>query len=129
MTTRILDLPEIGGELSFATNADFRGALAFVEGPEISPTPIDITGIAFALQVRSSEDNVIVTINGSTTGASPCLFNGGATGVLKWVFPASGLYHLPAGSYVADLIAEADGARINLCPAPIAVTIRRGVTR
>lgn len=129
MTTRILDLPDIGGELSFSTNADFRGAIAFVEGPENAPTPIDISGISFSLQVRASEDNAVVTLNGSTEGGTPHLMNGGATGVLKWVFPAIGLYHLPTGAYVADIVAEAEGVRLNLCPAPITVTVRKGVTR
>ena len=123
--TNVLALPQISPPLAIATNADFRGALTFTPGG--GGAAIDISGIAFHMQVRLASDETQIALDLST--ANGLLINGGTNGVLSWVVPAAQTAEIAPGAYVADLLAIADGAVVNLCAAaPLAVTVIRGVT-
>jgi hypothetical protein len=123
--TNVLALPQISGSLSLATNGDLRASLAFTQAN--SSTPIDLTGIAFRMQVRLVSDATQIALDLSTDNG--LLVNGGASGLLSWVVPAAMTARIAPGAYVADLLAIADGATINLCQAaPLAVTVTQGVT-
>lgn len=123
--TNILALPQISGSLSLATNGDLRASLGFTQAN--SSTAIDLTGIAFRMQVRLASDATQIALDLSTDNG--LLINGGANGLLSWVVPAAMTAQIAPGAYVADLLAIADGATINLCAAaPLAVTVTQGVT-
>ena len=125
MTTNVLALPQISGSLSIATNADLRASLLFTQAN--SSTPLDLTGIAFRMQVRLASDPTQIALDLST--ANGLLVSGGTSGVLSWLVPAAQVAQIAPGAYVADLLAIADGAMINLCmAAPLAVTVAQGVT-
>lgn len=123
--TNVLALPQIAGSLTIATNADLRAALTFTQAG--SSAPLDLTGIAFHMQVRLASDLTEIALDLST--ANGLLINGGTNGLLSWLVPAAQLAQIAPGSYVADLIASGDGAVVNLCQgAPMAVTVVEGVT-
>jgi hypothetical protein len=125
MTTAILALPQISGSLTIATNADLRAALQFTQAG--SSAPLDLTGIAFHMQVRPTAGSSAIALDLST--ANGLLTNGGTNGLLSWLVPAAQVAQIAAGAYVADLIAEGDGAVVNLCQAaPLTVTVVEGVT-
>ncbi|MGA2491849.1 MAG: hypothetical protein ABSF67_02735 [Roseiarcus sp.] len=123
--TNILALPQISGSLSIATNADLRASLLFTQAG--SSTPLDLTGIAFHMQVRLATDETQIALDLSTANGG--LINGGTDGTLSLIAPALETAQIEPGVYVADLLATADGAIVNLFEsAPMAVTVQRGVT-
>ena len=123
--TNVLALPQISGSLTIATNADLRAALQFTQAG--SSTPLDLTGISFHMQVRLGSDLTRIALDLST--ANGLLINGGPNGLLSWLVPAPQLAQIAPGAYVADLIAEGDGAIVNLCQnGPLTVTVVEGVT-
>jgi hypothetical protein len=122
--THVLALPQVSPSLAIATNADLRGSLTFA--PSGGGAAIDVTGIAFHMQIRLASDETQIALDLST--ANGLLINGGADGVLAWVVPAAQTAEIAPGAYVADLLAIADGATVNLCQAPLAVTVTKGVT-
>jgi hypothetical protein len=125
LVTNILALPQISGSLAIATNADLRASLLFTQAG--SSSPLDLTGIAFHMQIRLASDATQIALDLST--ANGLLVNGGTNGVLSWLVPAPATQQIAPGAYVADLLAIADGAVINLCQAaPLAVTVSKGVT-
>ena len=79
MTTRILDLPQQSGSTGFTNNADWRFAWAFAA----SGAAIDLSGIAFRMQLRSAADETAIALDLSTANGG--LVSGGATGVLTTV--------------------------------------------
>jgi hypothetical protein len=123
--TNILALPQISGSLTIATNADLRAALQFTQAG--SSAALDLTGISFHMQVRPAAGNPAIALDMST--ANGLLTNGGANGLLSWLVPAAQVAQMAPGAYVADLVAIADGAIVNLCQAaPLTVTVVEGVT-
>ncbi|MGD0642170.1 MAG: hypothetical protein ABSC22_15590 [Roseiarcus sp.] len=123
--TNVLALPQISGSLTIATNGDLRAAVTFTQAG--SSAPLDLTGIAFHMQVRPAAGSPEIALDLST--ANGLLVNSGTNGLLSWLVPAAQLAQLAPGSYVADLIASGDGATVNLCQnGPLAVTVNAGVT-
>jgi hypothetical protein len=139
LTTNISSLPQISATIIIATNADWRDTIQFQwpTGATNAGQPIDLTGISFAFQLRSSVDNSGILLNLSTSTGT--LVVDAAQGTLTFAvphkIPVSGttdhMCNLPPGLAVADLIATAEGIVINLCQVggPLQVTINRGVTR
>ena len=125
--TNILLLPRWQAALVMTTNADFRESFAFVSGDAVDAAPIDISGIAFRLMARRDRGDPVVALVGSTDDGR--LVNHGVTGVLEMRLPAAALAALHPGDYVADILAEAEEIVINLCPDPITIELRQGVTR
>jgi hypothetical protein len=125
--TNILQLAgvTVSQPLSIATNADFRGGVVLASGG----AAVDITGISFFMQVRGAD---LTAIWLALSTANGLLINGGATGLLSWIVPASmtRLLQAYAGLVgVADLLAEADGVTLNLCGGtPLNVSIGGGIT-
>ncbi len=123
--TQILALPQLAGSMTIDGNADFLVAWRF-DAPG-GGGPIDLTGIAFHMQVRPLDLGSVAldlsTLNGG-------LVNGGGAGTLTFWSPAAANVALTPGAYVADLIAEGDGLRLNLfAAAPMTVSVLPGVTR
>lgn len=125
--TNIGQLPQLTGSFSLANNADWRCYLQFVLASNPSES-LDLTGIAFSMQVRPAVGNAEVVLDISTGDGT--LVNGGTNGMLSWAVPLSALATLPPGNYVADLIATGDGQTINLFEtAPAQINVIQGVTR
>lgn len=122
--TNILLLPQIAGSFACANNADWRDELLFVDS---SNNPLDLTGIVFHQQWRSATTSPLIVLDISTTNGF--LVNGGVAGTLSWEVPASIMQTVAAGAYVGDLVAEADGAVVNLFSStPAALTVNQGLT-
>lgn len=87
------------GSTPFAVNDSFSlGVL---------PTPLDVSGIAFALMLRPRTGDAMVSLSASTgTGT---IANGGASGQAGLRVQTATMQNLPAGTYAYDLIASADG--------------------
>jgi hypothetical protein len=125
MTTNVLQLSQISGSLTIATNADLRETAQL---PQLgSSEPLDLTGIAFHMQVRPAPGSAEVALDLSTDNG--LLINNGGAGTISLLAPKAALAQIAPGAYVADLLAIADGATINLClNGPLAVTVDPGVT-
>jgi hypothetical protein len=80
------------------------------------------------MQVRLASDLSEIALDMSIDNG--LLINGGESGLLSWLAPNKPFTErLAPGAYVADLIASADGATVNLFQAaPLAVTVVAGVT-
>lgn len=121
--TQILSLPPVSGALNFVADADWRTKVAFAN----FGVAVDLTGVAFRAQMRVTPIDSVIWLDLST--ALGGLNNGGVTGVLGLFAPAAQTRFVPPGAYVLDIVAEADGAVINLCGgAPFTVTVSQGVT-
>ncbi|WCS27218.1 hypothetical protein LOK46_10495 [Methylobacterium sp. NMS14P] len=106
-----------------ATVTDAAANLAF------QPMPLDLTGIAFDLQVRLTADSPVLGLDISTAAAT--MVNGGTNGQLAFNVPPSSLNGLTVGTYTTDIVATADGRTINLFQTngPASLIVRQGVTR
>jgi hypothetical protein len=126
----ILDLPQLPFEITIIAGSDWLWDVQFVVGPDESSAPIDLTGIAFDMQMRRSvapdEKNVWLSLSTEAGG----IVNTGAAGIVKFHAPPHLTSQIPDGPYVADVVARADGYIRNLCETgPLAVTVRQPVTR
>lgn len=125
MTTQILNLPPLSGSLTIVNNADWRQTWPFAGS---GGAAIDITGIAFEMQIRSADDDTMIVLDLSTANGG--LVAGGAAGTLQAIAPYAMTSQIPPGAYLADIVATADGARVNCFPAgPASVTVVAGVTQ
>jgi hypothetical protein len=113
---------QISGSLTIAANGDFSASVTF----EIGGGAIDLTGIAFGMQLRDSTgQNLWLALSGAQ-------ISGAASGVLSISIPASQtklLKEYGGQTGQADILAVADGVVYPLCQAgPLSVTINEGVT-
>lgn len=123
--TNVLALPVLAGGFDPTPNtADWVADIAFVD--KATGNPIDLTGIAFEMQVRRLASDGQVVIAAST--ATGRLVNGGATGVLSIRVPTAVMSRASAGDYVTDLVATGDGIRRSLSFAPLTVSVWQGAT-
>ena len=122
--TNILALRPVSGAFNLTTDSDWRTSFAFTDATSAA---IDITGIAFHLQARSAAGASVIALDLSTANGG--LINGGASGILTLIAPVTMMESVAPGVYVADIVAEADGATINCCGAsPLALTVAQGIT-
>lgn len=137
MTTRILDLAQISGELTAVNNAWWVYAIKFVVSDQDS-TPIPLTGIEFKADLRSPISSVGVPLEMST--ANGLLVKDDVNGLLTISVPRSAavgsfcMERVPptvGDPYQMDIVASDGTYEINLCQdgGPIAVTVKDGVTR
>ena len=128
MSTNILLLQQLSMTASIVNNADWRDALP--PFTDASGNVIDITGIAFRGQIRSSVGDAKVWLEVSTSDGT--LLNGGATGILTLAVSVAKTQTITPGAYVFDLLAIDGGVvvTVNLFQAaPAQITILQGVTR
>jgi hypothetical protein len=93
----------------------------------LASSPIDLTGISFHCQVRTSAGSSSVVLDMSTTNG--LLVSGGTNGILSFAVPAATLQATPAfqaGSYVADVLAQAGSQTVLV--AQLTITVTQGVT-
>lgn len=126
--TNILALaPLTAAPAPIVCNADWRQAFSLVNA---AGAPVDLTGIAFEMQIRPAAGSGTLLASLST-GAADGSLTISAGGVLTAVLLAAVTKTMigSAGStVVADLLASADGATINLCPTPLSIPVNQGVT-
>ena len=111
-----------GITFSLAQSTAFAVGDTFTIG--VLPTPVDITGIAFALMLRRSASAATVSLSAST--ATGTIGNGGLSGIAAMAVPQATMAALAAGSYPYDLVASADG--YSLVVRAGTVTHRQGIT-
>lgn len=109
-------LVAFAGGISFSLSA---GGTAFAVGDTFAigvlPQPIDITGIKFDLQVRDSAISPVVDFAASSRpadGGTPTIVAGTSGGQVAMAVRQPRMQQLPAGSYVYDIIASADGVML-----------------
>lgn len=94
----------------------------------VLPQPIDLTGIAFSMQVRRISTSATVLISGSTVDGR--LVNSGAAGLLTIAIPQAVLVRAGASPdnepYALDILAQADGVSKRCLTGTLALL--RGVT-
>jgi hypothetical protein len=120
--TQLTMVDAIGAPVN-ATLSDAAAGVTFL------PLPLDLTGITFKANLRTTVDDVGVQLALSTDAGT--LINGGKSGVLSFNVLATSpaLVGLNPQNYVIDILAEADGHTINLFPqGPATLTVSRGVT-
>lgn len=115
----VVGLPLFASGITFTVTS---GATAFAVDDtffiSVLPTPIDITGINFDLQVRlePTDPNVRFSATSHPTSASvlPTIVTGGAGGqvAMRVLYTALSASNLPTGTYDYDLLASADGLRV-----------------
>lgn len=116
--TNVLALPPISGSLTLPNNADLR---------QVWTLGVDLTGIAFAMQIRLASAPTVIALDIST--AQGGLANGGSAGTLTLTAPQATVETIAPGAYLADILASAEGHVVNLCGGtPLAVTVTAGVT-
>lgn len=121
--TAILDLPAVSGSFNLVAYADWRAPILFA----VAGGPFDLSGIAFRAQMRLSASDPTIWLDLSTANGG--LINQNDTGVLELVAPATMTRFVPPGAYVLDVVAQADGATVNVCGgAPFTVIVTQGVT-
>ena len=133
MATNISLLPQLSVSFVVINNADWRDSIQFYQTG--TTTALDLTGISFKAQLRSSISNPVAILTASTDNG--LLINGGMNGLLSFAVPRDpagslgGMSLIPAGSYVLDLIASGDSKIINLFQAigPATVLVKTGVTK
>lgn len=123
--TNVLALPQLSGSLIVATNADLRVAVQFVQAG--TTNALDLTGISFVQEWRLASDPTAIGLRLTTDNG--LLVNGHANGTLSWLVLEATAKAIEPGAYVADLLAIADGAVVNLFQnAALTVTVNGGVT-
>lgn len=129
MTTNILAIPQLpvwDEPFVVVTGSDFREVIQFLE-PGDGDVPLAITGVEFAATIRSADDTTLELIKATTQAGT--LIVEGAEGKLSFAVPASATERLQIGEAIGDIVAMADGVRINLCAAngPQKFVIRAGL--
>ncbi|MBG0809845.1 hypothetical protein IY145_10685 [Methylosinus sp. H3A] len=127
--TNILSIPQLPAwEFTIATGSDFRDAIQFLADTTVDPAiPLAITGVEFAATIRRADDTEFVLVEASTQTQTMTV--DGPAGTLSFAIPATTCSNLEEGDAICDIVAIADGARVNLCKdnGPLKFTIRAGL--
>jgi hypothetical protein len=128
--SKIMLLPQIGGmTFSITNNSGWYDVLAFVN---TNGSPLDISGIDFHAELRSSADDASNKLDMATNNSPPQLINGGPNGLLFFSVDVSLIKKLSPGIYVMDILAIDMASKMvfNLCEeTTVMVTILQGITR
>ena len=121
-TTNILLLPVVILTIETSTNADWLDGLEYQTAP-VDGDPIDLTGIAFEMEMRSSPPVATVVLRAATDNGLIRVY----ANTWQFIVPAPVMGLVPPGDYVFDLLGRADGFTRNLVQAQ--VTVDLGITR
>jgi hypothetical protein len=120
--TNILFLPVVGMEMFTSTNADWLDGLEYRTDDPV-PVPIDLTGIAFDMEMRTAPPVATVVLHASTENKLIRVYSN----TWQLLVPSKTMLLIPPGDYVFDLLGRADGYTRNLVQA--VVTVQLGITR
>jgi hypothetical protein len=121
--TNILLLPIVVLALETETNCDWLDGLEYHDGPPPDGNPIDLTGIIFAMEMRSAPPVATVVLRATTSNGLIRVY----ANTWQFLIPATTMGLIPPGDYVFDLLGFADGYTRNLVQAQ--VSILQGITR
>lgn len=104
--TNILLLPIITVQAITAQDGDIDLSVGILNSDN---TAVDLTGITFGMQWRKQAGDTSVLFD---PGSEGYLVNGGTSGVISIAAPQTRAGRIPAGTYVADLVAQAVGKTV-----------------
>ncbi|MCJ2098932.1 hypothetical protein [Methylobacterium sp. E-046] len=130
--TQILNLPQLAFSVATGTNEDWTDAWGFVDA---SGNPISGAGITLNMMLRRAADDPEVQIVASSVSGpvgglqlnGSLSWGGVGLSVITLAIPASTMEGIPAGSYVAEVQAVAEGHVKTITV--MVVTIVQGVVR
>lgn len=123
MITNILNMPIAILTIETATNADWLDGLEYHDAPPPSGVPIDLTGIAFDMEMRTAAPVATVVLHASTANGLIRVY----ANTWQFLIPSRTMMLVPPGDYVFDLLARADGYTRNIVQAAVLVDL--GITR
>jgi hypothetical protein len=115
-------MPQVAMAMTVATNADWLDGLEYWD-LQAPPQPIDLDGIAFELELRSSPPAATVVIQASTDNGLIVVYDN----TWQLLVPAATMLLLPPATYVYDMLGVADGYTRMLASGTVSVV--QGVTR
>jgi hypothetical protein len=121
--TNILQLPVVLLAIETLTNADWLDGLEYWDAPPPDGVPIDLTGISFEMEMRTSPPVATVVLRASTANKLIRVY----ANTWQLLVPAPVMAIIPPGDYVFDLLGRADGYTRNLVQATCRVDL--GITR
>lgn len=121
--TNILNLPVAILLIDTPTNADWLDGLEYWDAAPPGGNPIDLAGIEFAMEMRTSPPVATVVLRATTTNGYIRVY----ANTWQFLVPARIMLGIPPADYVFDVLAFADGYTRNLVQAQ--VTVLQGVTR
>lgn len=130
--TQILNLPQVSFPVSTGTNESWTDAWAYLDA---SGNPISGAGITLSMMMRrNAADAGVQIVASSVTGLLDGLplngslsWGGAGLNVITLAIPESTMEQIPAGSYVAEVQASAEGYAKTI--AEIVVTVVQGIVR
>jgi hypothetical protein len=122
--TAILTLPLVELLVTTGNNEDWIDSIQYLQNDEI--TPVDISGIFFAMEMRRVAADVDVVITASTDDGRLSAGGVGNSFLLINV-PLSLMDDVAPGDYVADIVGKADG--YSRVVARLEINLFQGVTR
>jgi hypothetical protein len=130
--SKIFSLMQLGGmTFTIANNAGWYDTLTFPD-PADPTQPLNITGIDFWAELRTSPEDISNKLDMKSFVSSPQFVVGGTNGTLYFSVDVTLIKKLAPTVYQMDILAidHATGMVRNLCElGPIAVTVIQGVTR
>jgi hypothetical protein len=122
MPTNILYMPQVVMDMTVSTNADWLDGLEY-QDLQTPAQPIDLSGIAFELELRADPPAATVVLRcGTDNGLIVVYFN-----TWQLLVPSTTMLLLPPATYVYDMLGMADGYTRKLSSGN--VTVVQGVTR
>jgi hypothetical protein len=121
--TNILLLPIVILSIETSTNADWLDGLEYHTAPPPDGDIIDLTGISFDMELRSSPPVATVVLHASTDNGLIRVY----ANTWQLLVPSTTMMLIPPGDYVFDMLARADGYTRNLVQASVLVDL--GITR
>src|SRR5262252_8266301 len=104
MPTNILYMPQVGMDMTVATNADWLDGLEYWD-LQTPPQPIDLSGIEFEMELRANPPAATVVLKATTDNGLIVVYAN--TWQLRVPAPTMSLI-FPA-TYVYDMLGVADG--------------------
>jgi len=122
MATNILYMPAVTMAMTVWTNADWIDGLEYHD-LQTPSQPIDLTGIEFEMELRSSAQDITVVLKATTDNGLIIVYSN------TWQFsvPATTMSLIPPASYVFDMLAVADNTVRIIASGTVQVNL--GVTR
>lgn len=121
--SNILLLPIVILQIETSTNADWLDGLEYWDDLPPAGNPIDLTGIEFAMEMRTSPPVATVVLRATTMNGLIRVY----ANTWQLLVPAPTMLLVPPGDYVFDVLGMADGYTRNLVQSEVSVL--QGITR
>jgi hypothetical protein len=121
--TNILLLPVVVAIIETSNNADWLDGLEYHTAPPPDGDIIDLTGISFDMEMRSSAPVATVVLHASTDNGLIRVY----ANTWQLLVPSRTMMLIPPGDYVFDMLGRADGYTRNLVQATVLIDL--GITR